>query len=86
MRNKTYSSDLSAKSWQSIEKLITVQRKSKWELKAIVDSILYLTKNGCVWRDLPCCFPPWPTVFWRPPRGISPNGRLTVPGKISVTA
>ena len=64
MRNKTYSSDLSAKSWQSIEKLITVQRKSKWELKAIVDSILYLTKSGCVWRDLPRCFPPWPTVFW----------------------
>ena len=63
MRNKKYSSDLSAKSWQRIEKLIPVQRKSKWALKDIVDGILYLTKNGCVWRDLPCCFPPWQTVY-----------------------
>ncbi|MEM1134255.1 MAG: IS5 family transposase [Bacteroidota bacterium] len=63
MRNKKYSSDLSTKSWQHIEKLITVQRTSKWAVKDIVDGILYLTKNGCVWRDLPCCFPPWQTVY-----------------------
>ena len=33
-------------------------------MKDIVDGILYLTKNGCVWRDLPDCFPPWATVYW----------------------
>jgi putative transposase len=64
MRLKKYSSDLSAKSWQVIEKLITVQRKSKWDLQEVVNAILYVTKNGCVWRDLPGEFAPWETVYW----------------------
>ena len=53
MRLKQYSSDLCAKGWQVIEKVIHVQRKSKWKLREIVNGILYLTKNGCMWRDLP---------------------------------
>jgi putative transposase len=23
-----------------------------------------MCKNGCVWRDLPACFPPWQTVYY----------------------
>lgn len=23
-----------------------------------------MCKNGCSWRDLPDCFPPWQTVYW----------------------
>ncbi len=64
MRLKKYSSDLSAKSWQVIEKIIKINRKSKWDLQEIVNAIFYLTKNGCVWRDLPGEFPPWETVYW----------------------
>jgi putative transposase len=64
MRLKKYSSDISANGWQVIKKLITVQRKSKWDLKDIVDAIFYVTKNGCVWRDLPSDFPTWQTVYW----------------------
>ena len=64
MRIKKYSSDLSPKSWQVIEKIIQVRRKSKWDLEEIVNSILYLTKNGCVWRDIPGEFPPWITIYW----------------------
>ena len=64
MRIKKYSSDLSPKSWQVIEKIIQVRRKSKWDLEEIVNAILYLTKNGCVWRDIPGEFPPWITVYW----------------------
>lgn len=41
-----------------------MQRKSKWDLYEIVNAILYLTKNGCMWRDLPGEFPPWQTVYW----------------------
>jgi putative transposase len=64
MRLKKYSSDLSAKSWQVIEKIIKINRKSKWDLQEIVNAIFYLTKNGCIWRDLPREFPPWETVYW----------------------
>jgi putative transposase len=53
MRLKQYSSDLSAKGWQVIQKVLHVQRKSKWNLQEIVNAIFYLTKNGCMWRDLP---------------------------------
>ena len=26
--------------------------------------LLYVLKNGCLWRDLPGDFPPWSTVYW----------------------
>ncbi|MFY7787734.1 MAG: IS5 family transposase [Thermoflexibacteraceae bacterium] len=64
MRIKKYSSDLSAKHWQIIEKILIVKRKSRWSLKDIVDAIFYVSKNGCVWRDLPADFPCWQTVYW----------------------
>jgi putative transposase len=64
MRLKQYSSDLSAKGWQVIQKILFVQRKSKWDLHEVVNGIFYLTKNGCMWRDLPGEFPPWQTVYW----------------------
>jgi len=64
MRKKKYSSDLTSESWQVIEKMISVQRKSKWALRNIVEAILYVCKNGCVWRDLPSDFPVWQTVYW----------------------
>ena len=59
-----YSSDLPAVSWQVIEKIIQVRRRSKWELREIVNAVLYVTKNGCVWRDLPGDFPVWQTVYY----------------------
>ncbi len=30
----------------------------------VVNGIFYLTKNGCMWRELPGEFPPWQTVYW----------------------
>ncbi|WP_353938901.1 transposase [uncultured Chryseobacterium sp.] len=64
MRIKTYSSDLSAKSWQVIKNILPVKRKSKWNLYEIINAIFYLTKNGCVWCDIPGEFPCWQTVYW----------------------
>jgi putative transposase len=64
MRLKRYISDLSAKGWQVTQKILFVQRKSKWDLHEVVNSIFYVTKNGCIWRDLPGEFPPWQTVYW----------------------
>ena len=29
-----------------------------------MNGIFYVSKNGGVWRDLPCDFPPYPTVYW----------------------
>ena len=61
---KRYSSDLSARDWQHLEPLLLVRRRGKWPLVEVVNAILYVLKNGCVWRDLPGELPPWGTVYW----------------------
>lgn len=61
---KRYSSDLSSRDWQRLEPLLRVRRRSKWPLVEIVNAVLYVLKNGCLWRDLPGDFPPWSTVYW----------------------
>ena len=61
---KRYSSDLSARDWQQLEPLLVVRRRGKWPLVEVVNAILYVLKNGCVWRDLPGDLPPWGTVYW----------------------
>ena len=61
---KWYSSDLPARAWQRLEPLLVVRRRGKWPLVEVVNAILYVLKNGCVWRDLPGDLPPWGTVYW----------------------
>ncbi len=59
-RRKAYSSDLSAHDWQRLEPLMlaNVQRRSKWPLLELASAILYVLKNGCLWRDVPGESPP----------------------------
>jgi putative transposase len=64
MRLYRYTSDLTDCQWEGIKSCILVQRRSKWDLKEVVNAILYLTKQGCTWRDIPSEFPPWQTVYW----------------------
>jgi transposase len=47
-----------------IAALFVVQRTSKWPLRAIVNGIFYVLKNGCVWRDIPADLPPWVRVYY----------------------
>ena len=64
MQMKWYSSDLTVRQWQGLAPLLCVRRTSKWPLKAVDNGIFYVLKNGCVWRDVPADFPPWPTVYY----------------------
>ena len=50
--------------WQIIESLLTFKRKSKHNLRQILEAICYLTKTGCQWRHLPGNYAPWETVYW----------------------
>lgn len=65
-KRKKYSSDLSVRDWQRLEPLLLahVKRRSKWPLVEVVNAVLYVLKNGCLWRDVPGEFPPWGTVYW----------------------
>lgn len=65
MDKKTYSTDLTDKQWQVIEKLIAGKvRKRKHSLRSILNGIFYLVKTGCQWRMLPSSFASWNTVYY----------------------
>jgi transposase len=68
---KPYSSDLTDDQWQLVEPLVPAPREGgrppKYARREIVNAVLYLTRNGCAWRNLPHDLPPWSLVhnyFW----------------------
>jgi putative transposase len=62
-----YETSLSDLAWEAIKNVFLSQsirgRPRIYEVRAIVDGILYVVKNGCTWRCLPNDFPPWRTVY-----------------------
>jgi transposase len=77
-----YPSDLTDKQWSRLEPLLNETRGErhaggrprKYELRRVVDALLYVVKTGCQWRQLPGDFPPWKSVHehfrvWRD-RGV----------------
>lgn len=59
-----YPSNVSNSQWQVISKYLDVERSRKYELREIVNAILYLVKTGCQWRMLPQDFPKWAIVYY----------------------
>ena len=64
---KHYTSDLTDAQWALVQPLIPPPRPGgdnrTTDMRAVVDAVLYLNKNGCAWRDLPGDFPHWNTVY-----------------------
>ncbi|QTE35149.1 IS5 family transposase [Mucilaginibacter gossypii] len=59
-----YPSNLSDSQWQFISKYFDTQRTRRYELREIINGILYLVKTGCQWRMLPKDFAPWQLVYY----------------------
>jgi transposase len=63
-------SDLRDGQWARLEPLLKERRGQrhagsrprKYELRRVVDGLLYVVKTGCQWRQLPTDFPPWQSV------------------------
>lgn len=73
---KPYSTDLTDTQWQHLEPLLPAVRRggrpARYTRREIVNAILYVTRNGCAWRNMPHDLPPWSLVynyfwnyFWR---------------------
>ena len=67
---KRYSSDLSDQEWLEIRDNLEGKRDRygrgrprKYELREIVNAVMYLQKTGCQWRMLPKDLPPWGAVY-----------------------
>jgi putative transposase len=59
-----YSTNLSNSQWQFISKFVDIRRNRKYELREILNAILYVVKTGCQWRMLPSDFPNWKIVYY----------------------
>ena len=73
-RRQPYPSDLSDEQWELIAALVSMRsergrgskggRPATYDVRDIVDAILYVNRTGCSWRQLPHDFPPWSGVFF----------------------
>jgi len=61
---KLYPSNLSDDQWAIISIFFDIKRSRKYDLREIVNGIMYLVKTGCQWRMLPINFPPWKIVYY----------------------
>ena len=60
-----YPSDLTDKEWELIKDFFNCGNygnQAVHEKRLLVNAVLYLTKTGCQWRQLPNDFPNWSTV------------------------
>jgi putative transposase len=60
----TYPTNVSDNQWQIISIYLDTDRNRKYDLREIVNAILYVVKTGCQWRMLPGDFPPWKLVYY----------------------
>jgi len=67
-----YPSDLSDDQWKVLEPqaravmkelVIAVGRPMGHDLRAMVDAVAYVARNGIEWRAMPADFPPWDSVY-----------------------
>ncbi|MEB8339633.1 IS5 family transposase [Streptomyces endophyticus] len=68
-----YPSDLSDEAWELIRPVITAWKgqhrsvsghEGRYEMREIVNAILYQARVGCQWRYLPHDFPPYTAVYY----------------------
>ena len=59
-----YPTDLTDSAWQVIEEILADKRKRKYSLRTIFNALLYVTKTGCQWRQMPNDLPPWSLCYY----------------------
>ena len=59
-----YPTNVSNSQWQFISKFLDTQRSRKYDLREVLNGVLYLVKTGCQWRMLPSDFPKWESVYY----------------------
>ena len=55
---------LTTQQWEVIQNILPEKQKGKYQLRDIVDAILWQLRVGGQWRNLPKCFPKWGSVYY----------------------
>ncbi len=67
MARRRYPSDLTDAQWMRLEPLVPPPkpggRPPAHPRRELVDALLYVLRNGVIWRALPHEYPPWQTVY-----------------------
>jgi putative transposase len=67
MERRPYPSDLTGAQWRLIAPLIPGAkpggRPRKYDMREVVNALLYLAREGCSWRALPHDLPHWKTCY-----------------------
>jgi transposase len=67
MARARYPTDLTDRQWRRLEPHVPPPkpggRPRSADMREVVNAILYVLRNGIVWRALPHDFPPWKTVY-----------------------
>ena len=50
--------------WEIMKEYLPIQRKRKYDLRAIVEAILWYLRLGGQWRNLPESYPPYAIVYY----------------------
>ena len=68
MERIPYPSDLADEQWRLVAPSIPSPkpggRPRSVDLREVINAVLYLSRTGCSWRQLPHDFPPWGTVHF----------------------
>ena len=68
MARARYPTDLTDGQWRRLEPHVPDAkpggRPRSADAREVINAVLYVLRNGIVWRALPHDFPPWPTVYW----------------------
>ena len=68
-KRKRYTSDLSDKQWEKLKKLLPIKENGRGRpleisMREAVNAMLYVTKTGCQWENLPSEFPHYQSVYY----------------------
>lgn len=62
-----YKTNLTDAQWALIKGFIPRPKKGgrprSTDMRQVLDGVMYVVTQGCKWRALPKCFPPWETVY-----------------------
>lgn len=72
-----YPSDLTDDQWQVIKEYVNERRKRKYDMRCLINAVLYVVKTGCQWRYLPRDYPRWQIVYYHF-QSLSRQGTLSL--------